>query len=317
MRRLVHARHPVWFVLVCEAITDVDVTAAGMLDQLDRELNADGVHMAFVEMRTRLQDLVEQYGLLQTLDSEHFYPSVDAALAAIEDGDGLNTPDGSVSTRRRVAALVSIIAFVVLALVLAGILFRHVNHLVLALGGLVRRGGGCVVDRHRAHAAPGHRHRRRGPRARRDRVAIARALDGADRVALRSVLVVVLFAVVITAARAAMLPDLHGLELQVRAGGPPRRAVLLCNPWSGGGKVERFGLVDLATQLGVETVMLDRGLDLEQLARDAVARGADCLGMAGRRRIPGAGRVDRHRARTCRSCASAPARATISRSISD
>ena len=58
-------------------------------------------------------------------------------------------------------------------------------------------------------------------------------------------------------------------------------AVLLCNPWSGGGKVERFGLVDLAAQLGVETVLLDHGLDLEQLARDAVARGADCLGMAG------------------------------------
>jgi diacylglycerol kinase family enzyme len=28
-------------------------------------------------------------------------------------------------------------------------------------------------------------------------------------------------------------------------------------------------------------VMLDHGLDLEQLARDAIARGADCLGMAG------------------------------------
>ena len=46
--------------------------------------------------------------------------------------------------------------------------------------------------------------------------------------------------------------------------------VLLCNPWSGGGKVEQFGLVSLARELGVETVMLDRGLDLEQLARDAV-----------------------------------------------
>jgi diacylglycerol kinase family enzyme len=57
--------------------------------------------------------------------------------------------------------------------------------------------------------------------------------------------------------------------------------VLLCNPWSGGGKVERFGLVERARELGVETVMLDHGLDLEQLARDAVARGADCLGMAG------------------------------------
>ena len=83
-RRLVHDRHPKWFVLVCEAVTDIDVTAAGMLEQLDRELNAAGVHMAFVEMRTRLQDLVERYGLLQTLDSGHFYPSVEAALAAIE-----------------------------------------------------------------------------------------------------------------------------------------------------------------------------------------------------------------------------------------
>jgi diacylglycerol kinase family enzyme len=61
----------------------------------------------------------------------------------------------------------------------------------------------------------------------------------------------------------------------------PRYPVLLCNPWSGGGKVERFGLVELATSLGVETVMLDHGLDLAELARDAIARGADCLGMAG------------------------------------
>jgi len=39
--------------------------------------------------------------------------------------------------------------------------------------------------------------------------------------------------------------------------------------------------VELANDLGIETILLDRGLDLEQLARDAVARGADCLGMAG------------------------------------
>ena len=43
----------------------------------------------------------------------------------------------------------------------------------------------------------------------------------------------------------------------------------------------KFGLVELAESMGVEVVMLDRGLDLEQLARDAVARGADCLAMAG------------------------------------
>jgi len=55
----------------------------------------------------------------------------------------------------------------------------------------------------------------------------------------------------------------------------------LCNPWSGGGKVEKFGLVELASSLGVETVMLDHGLDLAELAQDAISRGADCLGMAG------------------------------------
>ncbi len=55
---LVRERHAAWVSLQCEAITDIDVTAAEMLEQLDKELNATGIHMAFAEMRTRLQDLV-------------------------------------------------------------------------------------------------------------------------------------------------------------------------------------------------------------------------------------------------------------------
>ena len=79
-----------------------------------------------------------------------------------------------------------------------------------------------------------------------------------------------------------MVRYLHAQDaLQPHAVARPRHPVLICNPWSGGGKVDKFGLVALANELGVETVMLDHGLDLEQLARDAVARGADCLGMAG------------------------------------
>jgi diacylglycerol kinase family enzyme len=61
----------------------------------------------------------------------------------------------------------------------------------------------------------------------------------------------------------------------------PVRPVLLCNPWAGGGKVEQFGLTAMADELGVETVFLDKGLDLAELARDAIARGGDCVGMAG------------------------------------
>ena len=83
VRKLVRDRHPSWVVLQCEAITDIDVSAAAMLEQLDRELNAEGVHVAFVELRTRLQDLTQRYGLFDTLDRDHFYPTMRTALAAI------------------------------------------------------------------------------------------------------------------------------------------------------------------------------------------------------------------------------------------
>jgi high affinity sulfate transporter 1 len=84
IRHLVHRRQPRWIVLQCEAITDIDVTAADMLERLDVELNAKGIHMAFVEMRSRLQDLVIRYGLGTTLDRDHFYGSIEEAIAAID-----------------------------------------------------------------------------------------------------------------------------------------------------------------------------------------------------------------------------------------
>ena len=92
VRELVQERRPGWVVLQCEAITDIDVTAAGMLERLDNELNAKGVHLAFVELRTRLRDLVHDYGLLHTLDREHFYASIEEALTDIEPTLGEEKP---------------------------------------------------------------------------------------------------------------------------------------------------------------------------------------------------------------------------------
>jgi MFS superfamily sulfate permease-like transporter len=89
IRKLVREHQPRWVVLQCEAVTDVDVTAAEMLEQLDNELNASGVHLAFAEMRSRLQDLTLRYGLLETLDREHFYPTLEAALEHIQADPGV------------------------------------------------------------------------------------------------------------------------------------------------------------------------------------------------------------------------------------
>jgi high affinity sulfate transporter 1 len=84
IRRLARQRRPRWIVLQCEAVTDVDVSAAEMLEQLDIELNDQGIHLAFAELRSRLQELILQYGLLETLDRDHFYPTLEAALSEIE-----------------------------------------------------------------------------------------------------------------------------------------------------------------------------------------------------------------------------------------
>ncbi len=48
---------------------------------------SEGVHLAFVELRNRLQDLILRYGLFETLDRDHFYPSIEEAIAAIAASD--------------------------------------------------------------------------------------------------------------------------------------------------------------------------------------------------------------------------------------
>ena len=92
IRHLVHDQKPSWVVLQCEAITDIDVTAAEMLEQLDKELNIAGIHLAFAELRGRLQERVLRYGLYETLDPGHFYPTL---KAAVRDVAAAGPPDPS------------------------------------------------------------------------------------------------------------------------------------------------------------------------------------------------------------------------------
>ena len=64
---------------------------------------------------------------------------------------------------------------------------------------------------------------------------------------------------------------------------PPTRAFLIMNPRSGGGKVAKFGLKDKAEALGAQVALLEGPgtVDVAALARQAVADGADLLGVAG------------------------------------
>lgn len=97
------------------------------------------------------------------------------------------------------------------------------------------------------------------------------------------VVALALLALGVRAGRQALEPETVDGPMPERDAPPVRHAVIVMNPRSGGGKVERFGLQQKAQDLGAEVVMLDgsQHLDVEKLARDAIARGADLLGVAG------------------------------------
>ncbi|WP_353479763.1 diacylglycerol kinase family protein [Streptomyces sp. ALI-76-A] len=63
----------------------------------------------------------------------------------------------------------------------------------------------------------------------------------------------------------------------------PRTPWVLMNPRSGGGKVDRFDLAEKARAVGCRVTLLDVGRhqDITELARQAVAEGADLLAVAG------------------------------------
>lgn len=62
---------------------------------------------------------------------------------------------------------------------------------------------------------------------------------------------------------------------------PAKRGVLFMNLKSGGGKAERFHLVEECTRRGIEPVVLEPGQDWLQVVRDVASSGPDVVGMAG------------------------------------
>ena len=85
-------------------------------------------------------------------------------------------------------------------------------------------------------------------------------------------------------ARLALAGDLPDWRMPERPAQPPaRHPYLIMNPKSGGGKVQKFDLVRKAEGLGAEVFLIGgpEPVDVAEVAREAVAHGADLLGVAG------------------------------------
>jgi hypothetical protein len=46
------------------------------------ELNAKGIHLVFAELKDPVKERLVRYGLDDTIDARHFFPTLDAAVEA-------------------------------------------------------------------------------------------------------------------------------------------------------------------------------------------------------------------------------------------
>ena len=185
----------------------------------------------------------------------------------------------SVPVARRVTAILAILVVVAAFAILVVALARHLLWLVAAIV--------CLAG---AISAAAYAITRTGTRRLAATVVAVLALAApivlvvAYGRLLQLLVLIALFAIGGAATRYALGRDLKSLKSGPTPGvavGPATRPVLLMNPKSGGGKVERFHLVEEARRRGIEPVVLAPGDDLLQLAEQAVAGGADVVGMAG------------------------------------
>jgi high affinity sulfate transporter 1 len=79
---------PRWIIVGAEPITDVDTTAADMLEELDQELNARGISLVIAEMKDPVREKIERYELTDTIDPQHFFPTITQAVKAYQRETG-------------------------------------------------------------------------------------------------------------------------------------------------------------------------------------------------------------------------------------
>jgi high affinity sulfate transporter 1 len=75
---------PRWIIIAAEPITDIDTSASDILEELDKQLNSQGISLAFAELKDPVRQKLERYDLIGTLDPKHFFPTVDAAVEAFK-----------------------------------------------------------------------------------------------------------------------------------------------------------------------------------------------------------------------------------------
>ena len=93
-KAILQAPAPVRRLMVtAEPMTDVDTSAAEMLERLHAELSAEGIELSFAEMKHPVLDRLEAYGLLDVFGRDHFHPTIGAAVRDYVTDTGVDWVD--------------------------------------------------------------------------------------------------------------------------------------------------------------------------------------------------------------------------------
>ena len=79
---------PTWILIAAEPMTDVDTTASDVLEELDEALNDQGISLVFAELKDPVRRKIERYGLTRTINPQHFFPTIESAIAAFRQETG-------------------------------------------------------------------------------------------------------------------------------------------------------------------------------------------------------------------------------------
>jgi MFS superfamily sulfate permease-like transporter len=82
-----------WVVVAAEPITDIDMTAADILNELLSDLERSGIELRFAELKDPVKDWLRRYGFLQRLGEDAFYPTVGTAVEAYVAASGIDWVD--------------------------------------------------------------------------------------------------------------------------------------------------------------------------------------------------------------------------------
>ena len=82
-----------WVVVAAEPVTDVDMTAADILDELLVDLEGMGIQLRFAEVKDPVKDWLRRYGFLQKLGEDAFFPTIGTAVEAYVAASGIDWVD--------------------------------------------------------------------------------------------------------------------------------------------------------------------------------------------------------------------------------